>query len=82
MSTTTFKHLIDLPSLPTLVKDLQHYLDEERARRQKFYDWIEDDQKAEFIQGEIVLHLPATNEHSDAVGFLFCTAGTYVNLNG
>lgn len=80
MTSTTFKHLIDLPSLPTLVNDLQHYLDEERTRRQKFYEWIEDDQKAEFIQGEIILNSPETNEHSDVVGHLHSTTSIYADI--
>ena len=83
MSTvTTFKHLIALPTLPTLVKDLQVYLDEERERRQKFYEWVQEDQKVEFIQGEIILHSPATDEHSDAVGHLYRTASIYADLSG
>ena len=80
-SATTFKDLIELPSLPTLVKDLQMYLDEERSRRQKFYEWIQEDQKAEFIQGEIVLHSPATNEHTNAVGHLYRSSSIFVDLS-
>ena len=81
MTSNTFQHLIELPSLPKLVKDLQVYLDEERERRQKFYDWIQDDQKAEFIQGEIVMHSPATDEHSNAVGHLYRTASIYSDIS-
>ncbi|MCU0979556.1 MAG: Uma2 family endonuclease [Pirellulaceae bacterium] len=36
---------------------------EEAARRQAFYEEISDDQKAEFIDGEVILHSPARNKH-------------------
>jgi hypothetical protein len=37
---------------------VQAMLDEEKRKRQEFYDWLTDDVKAEFINGEVILHSP------------------------
>jgi Uma2 family endonuclease len=55
--------LRESPTLPELVRDLEALLGEERARRERFYAEISDAQKAEFINGEVVMHSPATNRH-------------------
>lgn len=51
------------PTLPELVQDLQTLLDAERARREKFYEDITEEEKAEFINGEVIVHSPATDVH-------------------
>jgi Uma2 family endonuclease len=42
----------------------QQFLSEERRRKQAFYDMVTPSMKAEFIEGEIVLHSPATHNHN------------------
>ncbi len=50
------------PRLPEIVDELQARLAEERARREKFYAEL-NDQKAEFINGEVIVHSPAKDQH-------------------
>lgn len=40
------------------------------------YKWMDDDSKAEFINGEIVVHSPALHKHNSAVMLL----GTLLNV--
>jgi Uma2 family endonuclease len=37
----------------------------ERARRRRFIDAVREDQKAEFIYGEVVVHSPVTLRHNE-----------------
>jgi Uma2 family endonuclease len=54
------------PHLPFYVNELQAILKEEKEKRQSFYHLISEDDKAEFINGEIIMHSPVTLAHSDA----------------
>ncbi len=54
------------PHLPFYVNELQAILKEEKEKRQSFYNLISEDDKAEFINGEIIMHSPVTLAHSDA----------------
>src|SRR3954451_962645 len=51
------------PILPEIVDELQVRLAEERARRERFYEEITEDQKAEFINGKVIVHSPAKLQH-------------------
>ena len=55
--------LIDSPLLPEYVTELNRILQEEEARKRKFVEDLDEDTKAEFIQGEIVIHSPARVAH-------------------
>lgn len=52
--------LLNEPTLPEIVSDLQRTLTAERALHRKFYEEITPEMKAEFINGEVVMHSPAT----------------------
>lgn len=47
------------PKLPDYVEELRRVLEEEQKRRDEFYKWLDEDKRAEFIKGEIVIHSPA-----------------------
>lgn len=53
------KVIIDSPKLPYYVNKLQQYLHQEEAKRDVFYKNVRDDEKAEFINGEVVVSSPA-----------------------
>lgn len=55
--------LLDSPCLPELAEAINERLENERAKRQAFYQDMTDDQKMEFIGGEVVLHSPAKARH-------------------
>lgn len=64
------KHIIDSPKLPDYVNELQQYLLEEEAKRNAFYENVSDDEKAEFINGEVIFSSPAKEKHNMVVGNL------------
>ena len=49
-----------------MVEVLIQRLAEERQRRQRFYEEITPDMKAEFINGEVIMHSPALAKHTEA----------------
>lgn len=57
------KALKKRPDLKGIVQTLQATLEEEDRLRQEFYNAIEEDDKAEFINGEIIMH--SKLEHAD-----------------
>ena len=54
------------PRLPEHVDGLLAFLKEEQEKRQDFYEWLTDDIKAEFIEGEVIVHSPVVIEHKIA----------------
>ena len=58
------KEILDSPKLPDYVEELKEYLLQEEAKRNAFYENVSDDEKAEFINGEVVYHSPAKNKHT------------------
>ena len=48
-----------------LVRAVEKQLRHERQRRLAFYDWLDEDRKAEFIDGEVVVHSPVVKRHAD-----------------
>ncbi|HMP31685.1 MAG TPA: Uma2 family endonuclease [Saprospiraceae bacterium] len=70
--------LLDLPSAPKVVDQMILALSEEKNRRQQFYADIDDDIKAEFINGEVIIHSPVKLEHTDATGNIFKLISIFV----
>lgn len=77
---TTIESLRHSPRLPEVLSLLQQEMDEERERRQKFYQEMTPEQKIEFIDGEVVLHSPARNRHLDATLQIASLLSTYVRI--
>lgn len=57
--------LMDDPTLPDVVSSLTSRLKTERGLRAKFYEEITPDMKAEFINGEVIMHSPATAQQTE-----------------
>ncbi len=55
--------ILHSPLLPDYVEELINYLKLENEKRLAFYDWLDEDTKAEFIDGEIIIHSPARHAH-------------------
>ena len=55
------------PELFDHIAHLQRVAEEEQRRRTQFYNDLDEDTKAEFINGKIVTHSPARLEHLEAV---------------
>lgn len=73
--------LIQSPRLPQYIDHLRHVLDEERQRREEFYERITEDQKAEFINGEMIVHSPVKLRHAEASFNLATLLRLYVQHN-
>ena len=64
--TTILDPLIHSPQLSRYVEQLRGLLDEEQQRREAFYAWVTEDHKAEFVNGEVVVHSPVKLCHDQA----------------
>ncbi len=67
---TVLTPLLQSPKLPHYVRELTDYLQAEREKREAFYRDIRDDEKAEFINGEVICHSPAKLKHSLVIEYL------------
>ena len=74
--------ILKRPSAALIVKEVQQKLKDERQRRQEFYDIITEDDKAEFVNGEIMFHSPVVKIHNDVTGNLYKLLDTYVEEKG
>lgn len=63
MNQDLVERIMRQPDAPLLIRQLNERLGEEHARRLSFYEWIDEHTKAEFINGEIVVHSPAKRRH-------------------
>ena len=62
--------IVASPRLPQIVGELTRLLEAEVSRRARFRDELTDEIKAEFINGEVIVHSPARFAHLDVVGRL------------
>lgn len=56
--------LLDSPDAFKVIEKAQTKLQEEQACRERFYDEITADVKAEFINGEMIVHSPVRSRHA------------------
>lgn len=68
---TALAAIFSSPLLPRYAKELNEIVAQETARRERFYDEITESQKAEFINGEVIVHSPAKDRHVEASDRLF-----------
>lgn len=76
-----FEKLLADPTLPTLLEELNKAMREEQLRRDAFYEWIDESTKAEFINGEVVMHSPAKEKHTAIRERLSTLLNIFVELN-
>jgi len=75
------KELMSKSQAPLIVKRVKEELMKEQQKREEFYEWVDEDMKAEFINGEIVVHSPVKKEHNDATKGLLSLLDNYVIKN-
>jgi Uma2 family endonuclease len=61
-----------------IVERAQEKLRSEQQKRQEFYDLIDEDTDAEFVNGAVFYRLPAAKRHHDAAKHLFNLLHTFV----
>ena len=65
---------------PLVLKQLQGALAEEQKHRRQFYEDITEDQKAEFINGQIIIHSPVNLWDNKVGNRLLLLVMSYVDL--
>lgn len=76
------KNILLSPKLPDYIQEMQEYLQQEKEKRNTFYEIVRDDEKAEFISGEIVYHSPSKEKHTLIIENLGCILQKFVRKNG
>ena len=69
------------PNAEELVTSITNRLDAERRRRADYYEWLDEDKKAEFIDGEIFVHSPLAKGEADAALNLCNLLDTFVAVH-
>lgn len=73
--------ILERADAPQQLEHLQNALNDERRRRNEFYQWVTEDMKAEFINGEIVVHSPVKKRHWDASDLLSSLLSFFVRIH-
>lgn len=74
--------IIQSPKLALVVQEMQHILAAEEQRRADFYNTVTPSEKAEFINGNIVLHSPVRLRHNRYGKLLLSLLDAHVRRNG
>ncbi|ADB37377.1 protein of unknown function DUF820 [Spirosoma linguale DSM 74] len=81
MLDTRVAELLEAPDAKLVIERAQAILADEAQRRRAFREWLRDDIKAEFINGEVIMHSPVKRRHLDATANLMTLLRVYVHLN-
>lgn len=81
MLETRVADLLEAPDAKLVIERAQAILANENERRRTFREWLRDDVKAEFINGEVVMHSPVKRRHLDASKYLENLLQNFVLLN-
>lgn len=81
MHTTLVADLLKTPHAFLLIQEAQVILNQEQKRREAFYNEITEQEKVEFINGEIIVHSPVKKKHNEASSLLNHLLDLYVRKN-
>ena len=73
--------ILQSPRLKQIAEELQSYLKTEDERRLGFYKNVTEQEKSEFINGEIITQSPVVMKHNLVVTRLSRLLSTYVSIN-
>lgn len=73
--------ILESPRLVEFHDQIGRTLERERATRQRFRDHLDEGRREEFINGEVVVHVPTALRHADCLGRLDALFSTHVKLN-
>ncbi len=74
-------YIFKLSNPQKFIQEAQKTLEEERKKREYFYNEVAEFKKSEFILGEIIIHSPVKKEHNDVLLNLVTLLNTYVKKN-
>ena len=63
-----------------IVQQVQERLSDEQRKREEFYETIDEDTKAEFVNGEVMYHSPVMKEHNDASGLIYMLLKSFAGI--
>jgi Uma2 family endonuclease len=72
------QQILHSPRLPQVISHLQSVLEAEREKREHFYAQMSEQQKVEFINGEVIVQTPARWSHTRVSDNLFALLHAYV----
>lgn len=73
--------LLEAPDAKLVIERAQAILADEAQRRRAFREWLRDDIKAEFINGDVIMHSPVKRRHLDATQNLTTLLRVHVHLH-
>lgn len=73
--------LVTSPKLALYVSELGDILEREKKTRAQFYDDMDEGDKTEFINGEVIMHSPVKKRHNDCGRRLLLVIGSYVQTH-
>ena len=76
--TEVFNSIISQPDAVKIMEDVQSFFEKEKFERHEFHDLVHENMKAEFINGEVVMHSPVKREHWKASMNLSSSLHTHV----
>jgi Uma2 family endonuclease len=78
---TLLDQIFKRPDAPAIIEQAQERMRDEKERRKAFYNDISPSVKAEFIEGELIVHSPVRKMHNSANGKLYKILDTYVDYH-
>ena len=72
--------IMELPDAPIQIEALHQAMQTEQSRRRGFREWITPNMKAEFINGEVVLHSPVKKRHWSVTDLLSRMLSIYASV--
>ena len=73
--------ILHSPRLKEYMNELSSYIKTEEEKREHFYATVTEQEKAEFINGEVVYHSPVIRKHNYVTGNLFTLLKSFVGAN-
>lgn len=74
------EQILERPDAVLQLQSLTRALEAEKKRRQDFYLWVTEDVKAEFINGQVILHSPVKKRHWNVTDLLSRVMSFYASL--
>ena len=72
--------ILSLPDAPQQIETLMQAINDEKRRRRDFREWITPNVKAEFINGEVVVHSPVKRQHWKITDLLSSVLSVYTGF--
>jgi len=71
------EELVEMPNAFIVIHRASEILENEKQKRLHFYAEVHENQKAEFINGSVVIHSPVRKWHNETTGALYKLCDTY-----